>query len=608
MKRAAALFAIALLCALAAQLAPGSFAARPARADSAPVPKAVFIVGPTGDLTDTDLTDAERMAEQAEAAGMEVHRVFFPHATWDNVLANIQDANLVVYMGHGYGWPSPYTPALTESRQDGMGLNSYDGSGKTEYTYYGANRLRESIHLAPNAIVYLNHLCYASGNGEPGMAIPDVDLARERVDNMASGWLSIGARAVFAFGWWQKLNYPAALMTTDETMDELFMTPATGAYAGSPAGYTNWNEARFDSQRTPGATNHLDPHKKYGYYRSVTGNLDMTAADFRSTATGTAGGGDQGGGPPEITALSANGSNEVDGLAAGDPVSFHPNGDGIDEDLVITHTVTQAAYLDATVTDPTGAVVRTYSVWSAKGTTTSTWDGKNNSGTIVPDGRYTLTYVPRDDSGVTGSPVAVDALVLTAVKIGKPSVNAFFARDADGVARTVKVTVTVTQQAQVGFQVVDVAGNVVRTVRDLSGTAPTKLSFVWDGKEDDGSWAPDGWYSGVISATTDLGTYTQERTFYAGAFRITPSISAPETGGTLTLTITSTEALSGPPVVHVTQPGLQTWDATATRVQGQKYKVTLHLPAGDAGTLELDVAGVDKGGGHQDTTLTLPLR
>ena len=103
---------------------------------------------------------------------MDVRRVFFPNATWDNVLANIQGANLVVYMGHGYGWPSPYTAQLTESRQNGMGLNTFDGSDQDEYTYYGANLIKQYITLAPNAIVFLNHLCYAAGNGEAGMAIP----------------------------------------------------------------------------------------------------------------------------------------------------------------------------------------------------------------------------------------------------------------------------------------------------------------------------------------------------------------------------------------------------------------------------------------------------
>jgi len=604
-----ATFALALLCALCLQFAPGSPATRSARADSGPVPKAVFIVGPTGSLTDTDLHDAERMAQQAEAVGMEVHRVFFPHATWDNVLANIQDANLVVYMGHGYGWPSPYTKTLTETRQDGMGLNSYDGSGVNEYTYYGATRLKESIRLAPNAVVYLNHLCYSAGNAEPGMALPDVDLAQQRVDNMASGWLSIGARVVFAYGWWQKLDYPAALMNTNDSMDGMFMTPATGAYAGSPAGYTNWNEARFDSQRTPGATIHLDPHKKYGYYRAVTGDLSMTAADFRSTATGTSGGGSGQGGPPEITALSASGSTEVTGLSATDPVSFHPNGDGLDDTLVVTHTVTRAAYLDAIVTDAGGSVVRSYSLWSNAGTTTSEWDGKDDSGAVVPDGQYTLTYTPRDDGGATGTPVSIRAMVLTAFKLGTPSAPALFARDADSLSRQVKVTVTVSKAAQIGFQVTDDAGNIVRTVRAPTATGAAKLSFTWDGRTDSGSWAPDGWYAAVVTGTTSLGSYSQSRRLYAGAFRITPSIDAPVRGGSLTLTINSTEALAGAPVVHVSQPGLTTWDATATHLSGSKYKVTLMLQSGGAaGALDLDIAGIDKHSGTQDTTLSLTLR
>jgi len=592
------------------QLTPGPLAARPARADTPAVPKAVFIVGPTGSLTSTDLTDAEKMAEQAEAAGMEVHRVFFPHATWDNVLANIQDANLVVYMGHGYGWPSPYTNTLTESRQDGMGLNSFDGSGTNQYTYYGATKLEESITLAPNAIVYLNHLCYSAGNGEPGMAIPGVDLARERVDNFASGWLSIGARAVFAYGWWQHLDYPQALMTSDETMDQLFMTPAGGALAGSPAGFTGWNEARFDSERTPGATIHLDPHKKVGYYRAVTGDLTMTASDFRSTATGSLSGGGNSNDPPEITSLTAgDGSPSGPGAAAGQPVSFHPNGDGIDDTLVLSHTVTRSAYLDATVTDSDGQSVRTYSVLSAQGTTTSEWNGKNDAGSVVPDGLYTLTYVPRDSSGETGTPVSVQALVLTAIKLGKPSSLAFFARDGDSLSRSVKLAVTVSEPAQVSWQIVDQAGDVVRTARTASQASLGKLTFTWDGRTDTGGWAPDGWYDSVVTATTSLGTYSQSRQVYAGAFRATPSIDSPARGSSLTLAITSTEKLSGPLIIHVNQPGLATWDATATHVSGTKYKVTLALQAGgDAGTLELVIAGTDKNGGSQSSTLDLSLR
>ena len=92
---------LAATFALAALLAPVSPAIHPANADSTLAAKAVFIVGPSNGLTSSNLVDAEKMAQQAEAVGMDVRRVFFPEATWDNVLANAKGASLLVYMGHG---------------------------------------------------------------------------------------------------------------------------------------------------------------------------------------------------------------------------------------------------------------------------------------------------------------------------------------------------------------------------------------------------------------------------------------------------------------------------------------------------------------------------
>jgi hypothetical protein len=239
------------------------------------VPKAVIIVGPTDELTDGNLILGEELAQKAEAAGMDVHRVFFPHATWEAVLAEIQGASLVAYFGHGYGWPSN-TPELWEVQQDGMGLNAYDGGGVGEVHYYGANKIRQSIRLAPHAVVFLMRGCYTAGNGLNSAPIPSVDVARQHVDNFASGWLAVGAEAVFAFAQGTHYNYPEKLMAPDlATVDELFTT------AGDANGV---NDLYFDSQRTPGARNHLDPDPTKGYLRALSGDLAMTTAVWRSGA------------------------------------------------------------------------------------------------------------------------------------------------------------------------------------------------------------------------------------------------------------------------------------------------------------------------------------
>jgi hypothetical protein len=275
--------------------------------------KAVVIVGPAGDSTSFFLDIGAKLANQAEAVGFDVRRIFHPRATTERVLDDLPGANLVVYLGHGNGWPSPYGP-FQERTKNGFGLNPVAGGSQNNHVYRGANWIRNNIALAPNAVAILIGACYASGNGEPGMPIPSKDVAKQRVDNFAAGFLDAGAGAVFAFGWDQRANYPSLLATSNKTMDEIFMTRANG----SPSGWVGWNDDYLSSERTPGAKVHLDPHPSYGYYRALTGDMGMTAAEFRGDAgSGSESGGDDGAGAepgaplPDTTAPSA-----PDGLAA----------------------------------------------------------------------------------------------------------------------------------------------------------------------------------------------------------------------------------------------------------------------------------------------------
>jgi len=269
------------LAPLAPQAVPtpavGAPASQSAVAASVGPLKAVVIVGPSGSLTSSNLAAAEEFAQRAESYGMDVRRVFHPHATWEQVLANIQGANLVAYFGHGNSYPSPYG-LFQEKTKDGFGLDSVDGASIADVTYYGANFIRQDVKLAPNAIVALSHLCYSAGNGEPGMALPTWDVARQRVDNTASGFLGAGAKAVFAYATGSITPLIDQLFTTSDTIDQMFTT--TGAKPEPYYGFTGWDDRYFDSVRTPGLRNHLDPGQSVGFLRAVTGDLEMTAADW----------------------------------------------------------------------------------------------------------------------------------------------------------------------------------------------------------------------------------------------------------------------------------------------------------------------------------------
>ncbi|CAN5253735.1 hypothetical protein BH24CHL7_BH24CHL7_04780 [soil metagenome] len=589
----AVLAALLAISAMTALPAPGSRAAGERL-------KAVIIVGPTGSLTSSNLTDGEAMARSAEAQGMDVRRVFHPRATWDRVLANIQEANLVVYMGHGNGWPSPYGD-FQERTKNGFGLNPYEGGSAANHTYYGGNPIRKNITLAQNAVVLLVHLCYASGNAEPGMAIPTVDVARQRVDGFAAAFLAVGARAVFSFGWNQKLDYIKALNTTDKSMDQLFMTAASGQING----FVGWRNQRFASVRTPGAINHLDPHTREGYYRSVTGDLDMTAAEWRGGAEPEVGVTD----PPAITSLEAAGPTSTTGVVGtATGAVFHPNGDGLADSLLLRHSVSRATYLDVRVADTAGRAVRTFTVWSEAGAGTSSWDGRRDDGSFARDGEYKLIYVPRDRQGTVGAQASARALVLTAAAVAAPSAAALFARDGDTLATTSRLKVVMNKPARLRWTLVNSTGQIVRSVRDGMVDAGT-IGFGWDGRDDAGRWVPDGSYRSIVSVETDLGRYTHQRTVFVGAFRLNASVEAPARGSRVRFVVRSTERLSVPPRLRISQPGLTPYTVSMSHVNGRKYRVSLVLKSGGtAGTLQLLVSGRDTNGQQQDTAHALPIR
>lgn len=564
--------------------------------------KAVFIVGPTNSLTQSNLADAASLADVAESLGMNVVRVFFPHATWANVLANIQGANLVVYMGHGYGWPSKYTNVLTESRQDGMGLNSYDGSGSSTYTYYGANMLRQYVHLAPNAIVFLNHLCYSAGNGEPGMAFPTPDLARQRVDNMASGWLATGAKAVFAYGeeLFVKTLHSMMDTTSDPTVSDLFHI-ASAAHVGEYWGWVGANPQQYDSVRTPGATNFLDPDPAHdGWYRAVTGDLTMTASDWRNGPESPV--------APTFKNLSAS-TDGAASLVGSNATLFTPNGDGSTDTVSLNYTVNKETFVDWQVQDSSDNVVRSFTSWSTAGQGMAVWDGKNDAGGYVPDGTYTLTGTPSSRAGNAGNPLSIDVQVLTTMASPATSPNLFYAGDGDNLAPTTTLSVTLTKPATLTWTIVDSNNNVVRTKMTDASVGAGKLSWTWDGKDDSNNYVAQGTYYSVTTAATDAGTYSQSVAVDARAFRLQSVVSAPFARGTnVKFTISSAESLLAKPKVRVTLPGLAAKTYSTTTVAGGGYSLTVNISASaQAGTATFHVTGTDANSVAQSTDYTFQL-
>ena len=126
-------------------------------------------------------------------------KVYSPYATWSRVREAAQGANVLIYLGHGNGWPSPYHP-FSDTSKDGMGLNASSGHGNSNLEVLRRATTWRKLGLASHAVVVLNRLCYASGNNEWGAGNPTLKTAKKRVDNYGYGFLKAGAQAVFASG------------------------------------------------------------------------------------------------------------------------------------------------------------------------------------------------------------------------------------------------------------------------------------------------------------------------------------------------------------------------------------------------------------------------
>jgi hypothetical protein len=234
--------------------------------------KVVIVVGPVGSATKSYKRSARSLADQARSYGAQVVEIYSPNATWRRVRNAAQGANLLIYLGHGNGWPSPHKPFSTKSK-DGMGLNRAAHSGNRNLKYYGEYYMAK-LALAPNAVVALNRLCYASGNSEWGARNPKKSVAIKRVDNYGRGFIRAGAKAVFASGITSVGYVVKGLFTASGsmTMGKLFWTDPNR---------THKYNFSFASRHFQGVHARMDPYARHRYYRSVIGYLGTTIGAWR---------------------------------------------------------------------------------------------------------------------------------------------------------------------------------------------------------------------------------------------------------------------------------------------------------------------------------------
>ena len=427
--------------------------------------KVVLIVGPTGSATSNYRNIADSAYATAIQYSSNVIKVYSPNATWTAAKAAMTGASLVIYLGHGNGWPSPYTYDPSYTTKDGMGLNATANSGDSNVKYYGEPALA-TVDMAPNAVVLLNHLCYASGNSEPQYPAPTLSVAQQRADNYGQGFIKAGARAVIAEGHGSINGLIRDLFTTHQTILEVWRNQYDYHH----------NEFSFQSMRSPAYDVFMDPDTASGgYYRSLVGNPDLRTEDITgvpfiptdttpdslqspgaatvagdpalyddsslTSSHGTLAGGTAvriqdfttngfggGSGTPAVYVKTLDGSDSgwmADAsLAPQDSLgpqlwsldgsrTVTPNGDGVTDTLNLALRFSESVSWSASIRDGDG-----HEVWSAAGsgaTAALTWDARVGDA-VIANGLYHLVIGANDEWGndplASTSSLTIDASIL----------------------------------------------------------------------------------------------------------------------------------------------------------------------------------------------------
>ena len=136
-----------------------------------------------------------------------------------------------------------------------------------------------TVKLAPDAVVLLHHLCYASGLSEPGLPEGTLDEAKQRVDNFAAGFIRAGASAVIAEAYTSPSRYVTSILGGNRSVESIWSSSPTA----------NGHTFAFASDRSPGYIDEMDPSAgTSGFERSIVLRPGSPPSDVLAGARGSA--------------------------------------------------------------------------------------------------------------------------------------------------------------------------------------------------------------------------------------------------------------------------------------------------------------------------------
>lgn len=192
----------------------------------------------------------------------------------------------------------------------------------------------------------------------------------------------------------------------------------------------------------------------------------------------------------------------------------------------IHYVLSERVKVTTTILNSANAVVKTLQngILLDAGAQTVNWDGKSNSGILVPDGTYTIKITAADLVGFTATPVTQTVVVekgSPTITLVSDSPDPF--RPTGTAVNTIKYTLS--ENANVILKIYNSNNILVKTLVNGPITAGAKTA-AWDGKNDAGTIVGTGTYTYKIDAADAFNNQAQQASGTISVDLTAPTISS----------------------------------------------------------------------------------
>ncbi|MFA5858854.1 MAG: FlgD immunoglobulin-like domain containing protein [Elusimicrobiota bacterium] len=186
-----------------------------------------------------------------------------------------------------------------------------------------------------------------------------------------------------------------------------------------------------------------------------------------------------------------------------------PNNDGKFDILRISYTLSASAYLTLSITNQENEIIKniTYSAYQSSGSYLSTWDGKDEYGYFVADGKYVYTIYAITPSSQSATPktgnINIDTLSITpTLTLSSDSISP----NNDGINDMITLAYQTMESGTLNFNISNSSNVVVSTFVSSSVVfSPGRRYAYWYAKDNNNNLLPEGIYAVNIRFTDTVG-------------------------------------------------------------------------------------------------------